>query len=327
MGNKVGWILAGALLVVVALILLFTVVIPRPASPTAATSKKGFLELKTVGIMPEEIIGWSPSGQGNAADHYHKAVEVYHASEEEIDRAVAAADLPGMVLSRKLEEIHGHVAAGARERRMRYTLLHAPKELKVGFGYEADPADSLVMVSHGLLLLVKKHASKRNLVEAEQVLQHGFMLGWHMMDERGRPYMVMRGMDIQDQFLLSLAELYKDSPERKGRVGVLERYLIGLRDLAAFYESKAATVWNTRPNPGDIFNVIENDEDRAWRVQGLLALGIVKFSAQRSGDRRYARKLMEAYVEGDDRDALEAAAALAAKNLTKTEFNTLGTGR
>ena len=79
------------------------------------------------------------------------------------------------------------------------------------------------------------------------------------------------------------------------------------------------------PNPGDVFNVAENDKDRSWRIQAILSLGIVKFTATKRGDLRRVRKIIDKNVAGDD--PLAAAAAKAAKELTARQFNQLGTRR
>ena len=62
---------------------------------------------------------------------------------------------------------------------------------------------------------------------------------------------------------------------------------------------------------------------RRVRVQGLLVLGIVKFSAPQRGDVRVAKKLMDRYAASDD--PLEAAAAKAARELTREDFRRIGT--
>ena len=67
-----------------------------------------------------------------------------------------------------------------------------------------------------------------------------------------------------------------------------------------------------------------NDEDLAWRVQGLLTSGLIRFTAMGSrGDKRRLKRLVDKYSGGDD--PYLAAAAKAARDFTRKEFNVIGT--
>ena len=324
MGNKVGWIVAGALLAVVAVVFLLWVVFPQPSEPTPATRGVGALDLMAVNVPLKDVVGSEPAGEGNAADDYHKAVELYQAHADEIDKALEGDNLPGMMLVETLKEIHQLVAAGATKRSMQYTLVYEPRQMEVRFSWQPDPADALADVAEALGLLARQQASKGNHAQAEATLQSALVLGWHMAEARERPYMVLRGFDAQGQSLVRLLDVYKAwGPERADRQAVAERYLQSLRRVSERYEAKTRLFRSLPPNPGDIFNIIEHDGDRSCRVQGLLVLGIVKFAVSGRGDLRYAGKLMDRFAAS--RDPLEAGAAKAAKDLTREQYRALGT--
>jgi len=131
-------------------------------------------------------------------------------------------------------------------------------------------------------------------------------------------------MGIQVLALDALRDLYKLwGSARAGRVEQLQQYDTKLSAVRAFHEGKLKILWAAHPHAGDVFYVIEGDQDRAWRVQALLELGILRFSAETRGDRKKTAKLIERYCAGADE--MEAAAARAARDLTEEEFNVLGT--
>jgi hypothetical protein len=102
------------------------------------------------------------------------------------------------------------------------------------------------------------------------------------------------------------------------------------RMLAVHYESTGedgstynelfAVVWRIQrrgrvygPHPGDIFNLVENHQDRAVRVEAILGLGVVKLTVAGRGDRRRTAKLIGEKLLSEDE--IERAAAGCAESL------------
>ncbi len=111
--------------------------------------------------------------------------------------------------------------------------------------------------------------------------------------------------------------------EHAKRIKGIGEYRDAVRRVQQAYREKTKIVWNTKPSPGDIFYIIENDEDRVWRVQGLLTLGLIRFTALGSrGDKRRIEQLVKKHSAGND--PYLAAAAKAAQNFTKEDFNQIG---
>jgi len=332
-GNKLGWIIGIGLVVVVALVITFTVIFPSPSRPTVDTTVRGTLEFKKIDASPVLVLGHEPAGPGNAGDDYAKAVKLYKTSPEEFDEAlrsrveVAMGEWPltGQVLS-AFEQMDRLVAAGAKKKDMEYTFVHTPKTFDVSLSY--GPADDLQKLGGALETLALHYYSKKKYAEARKVLEHLFTLGWHMTNERVRVDMVSRGLSVQGTAIETLLSVYKvwdsgGNDPHTAQTADLEKYNRARRAMRRTYDRKVKVVWNTKPKPGDVFNIIENDKDRAFRVQGLLALGIVKFTARTRGDERRAGDLIKDYSESSD--PYEAAAAKAAGAMTRIEFNQLGT--
>ena len=89
---------------------------------------------------------------------------------------------------------------------------------------------------------------------------------------------------------------------------------------------KFSIVWSIvphPPHPGDVFNVVENDKDRTWRVEALLVCGVIRLAAREEGDIQAANKLVEKSCSSPDE--FERAAAEAAKKMTRQDLESVAT--
>jgi molecular chaperone GrpE (heat shock protein) len=103
----------------------------------------------------------------------------------------------------------------------------------------------------------------------------------------------------------------------------LRAYLNALNEFEAVFENKAIIFQRARFNAGDIWNIAENDKDRAWRVQAILAMGLIRFTHTSKANTARNNKLIERFL--NSKDPLEKAAAQAAKAYTETDFIEAGT--
>ena len=91
------------------------------------------------------------------------------------------------------------------------------------------------------------------------------------------------------------------------------------------YSRKHKAIWSTELRVGDIFYVAEHDLDRAWRVQAILALGMVRFGNASGSERELAVETLKKYRQHSE--PLYAAAAEAALTMTQEEFRQIGAGQ
>ena len=128
----------------------------------------------------------------------------------------------------------------------------------------------------------------------------------------------MEGMSIQIRALESLEDAYK----QKGETDKLKASTAYRKELGNAYDvlyRKMSVLWKPEGSvPGDAYNIIENDQDRACRVDALLALGIQKFTAKgHRGNDRVRKELLEKYSKS--RDELLRAAVESARSCTKAQ--------
>ena len=321
MGSKLGWIAAGALVVGLAVVIIMKVVIPSPSRATPATRKAGFMDLKQVCIPVGDIVGAAPSGAGNAADDYVRALAVARQREQEIAKVDAGdSSAAGMAAMRKVASL---VAAGAGKAKLDYTFTHTPKTFEVGYRYQ--PAVDLQTVSGAMFILGRTLYEAKEYAEAEKVLRDLFVMGWHLVQERAHVYVVRTGFGIQMNALGGLRSVYRDwGPEYSSKMSTVSAYIGEIITIERHFDVKQRICWSVDPKPGDVFHIIEKDQDRAWRVQAILSLGILKYRAEdRRGDMRMLGKLIDRFSSSSD--PFEAAAAKAVKDLTREEFRRLGT--
>ncbi|MFB3891793.1 MAG: hypothetical protein ACE15C_07195 [Phycisphaerae bacterium] len=329
MGNKAGWIIAGAIVVVLGLIIVWLVWFPGHSDATMDTKAPGVLDFKDVkdmGASVDLVIGAEPSGSGNAADDYKKAIDIANANAKAID---ALADnqyekLRGMWSESKrltdaelaaFKQIDDAVRPGAAKAKMEYILVYTPKEAQVGM-MRGLPTKSFQRVADALEALAADCKARKDFAEAEKVLFHEMVLGWHLTNERVRPWMTLKGVNIQESAAEGLEKVYhaqgKDIYAKK--LPALQKYGGALEYLGEQINSKTKILWTIRPNIGDVFNIAENDKDRAWRVQAILKLATSKFNVQDRGDRMYIDTLLRGASKSAE--PAERAAAKAAMDFT-----------
>ena len=340
MGNKTGWILAGILLGAVLLYTVFTLFAPIPSAPYK-TAVRGFMDLHVPSTPLSAILPAVPAGAGNAAEDYEKALTLYKQHREVIDNtadidrvnaATAASDPwadPGYKACREIADL---VAAGAKKAEMRYTFVFTPQELTPYF--RPQYAIDLYQISLGPSQCYHLHLERKEYEQAEKRMQDMFILGWHMFNEQAVPYMSMQGLDIMKVGVQRLQELYNvwpDGPKdklaslRKYEYELMDIHELGIQKRRMLWDSLASTPGGNRDKlyPGDVFNMVENEADRAWKVQAILTLGAMKYRVTSRGDIKKTHSLIRQYLNSDD--PLIKAAAQCADKLTRTQYQGLGT--
>ena len=318
MGSKVGWIISGALILLFVIAVVIPVAFPTPSKPVKALTK-GFLDVYKISEPVSRAVGAMPSGAGDAGNDYRDAVVVYRANKEEVDNWVNsfASPPPPNHLPESVQQIVSHVELGAEKGSMKYVFVHTPKELKVNRFYE--PADELNQVANVVVYASHFHANRDEGDRQIELLKALCVFGWHLYEERAHPVIMNYGLGFQMDAASFLAQKYKEMGLTE-QAADADAYYKAITTLLTRFDEKMGVLWNTKPAPGDIFYVAENDADRAWRVRAVLSLGILKFTST-GADRRYNKKLIMRYMT--DSDPMIAAAAKAARYLMMSDFNML----
>ncbi len=306
--------------------LVIRVVHPRSTPPTIATTAAGVLELQIKTAPLTDIIGFTPSGIGNPGNDYNEAIKYARENQTDLEKAneniANGDDLYGYQkdVCVKISEL---MAPGINKEKMEYTFVFTPKKLKVFF--IPDGINELKALADTLDNLCIHYSKSGEVDKVINAAAQELVLGWHMMNERARTAMVMEGMSIQMRALDSLEDAYKQKKET-GKVKSCASYRKELDDAYDVLNTKMSVLWKPEGSvPGDAYNIIENDEDRACRVEAILVLGIQKITAKgHRGNDRIREELLEQYSKSNDE--LLHAAAESARDCTKLQieewFNT-----
>jgi hypothetical protein len=225
--------------------------------------------------------------------------------------------------------MHASLSSAAPKSQMDFVARHAADSLRV-VAADCPLAEEVAGLYSHMSLLASAYEAKGNADGARKVMQDTFMMGWHFMQERAQGVLtLMAGVGVQEESIRKLMK-YGNQP------GYAE-YLRALEPLKVSYGNKKSILAVTKPHPGDTFNLIENDKDRAWRVQAILALGILKHLGSLDGDARDPSTKQIVMTQGDSKhvrkllarlknskDPMEALAARTADSLTPEQYAALG---
>ena len=314
MGNAIGWIVSAVLLVLTVLLVALPMACPSH-SEAAKALKTGFCDKYVITQPISNLVDAEPSGGGNAGDDYARAIDIYNANKEELEAWMKNPEGEPPAPALKIVEIAREATTNAS---MKYLTKSIPGSLAVSpFHQAASDINTVATIVQTMGAVYRKADQPDQYVEMLKIMA---IIGWHMTNERALIAMTQFGLEIQ----MAAAKQLETHYTHNGQAALAEAakaYLDSVNDVLDRFHTKRDLVWNTRPQAGEIFYIAENDKDRAWRVQAIMTLGILKFSTE-GGDRRYNKKLIKKFL--NDGDPWIKAAATSARHLRRSDYNRLG---
>lgn len=325
-GNKLGWIIAGGIVLVLGIILAFFVFFPTPTPQTFRSLAPGMMDLPNPRVSVATVLGDLPSGDGNAGEDYNQAFTAYTLEVQNAYRANGAAIFATGEMSQELRDTFDRVVkpllAATKKKSMNYYFQLTP----VGFqeGYYDPERKKFQDVSDILLLFAGAAAKQQKFDEAEKYYLACMTMGYHMFNERSRMGMSMRGLGIMKtvcKYITSsnkrrdLATMYKEwgKPDKAEAVAALYD---ALQETSDRYHQIESILWENDLNklekgwllwPGDIFAFATDHPDRGVRVEAILACGPIRVTATARGDKRMANKIIAEKLGSSDPIEREAA--------------------
>jgi len=344
-GNRTGWMISGGIFVVAGLIGM-SIALPRVfnvgSGPTSATLAPGVLDLWMIDAPISSILDTAPAGGGNAGDDYHRAIRLLCDKTEEIDEFEwalkdgwrDARELldraeyePVEDLAEQLEaisvkfppviqEIIQHLTDAAGKEKMEYVFVHTAREFEVR--PDIDAAGDFFDMGKLLMAISDYHMYRNEPAKAVPYMQLMAVMGWHMFNEHGHVDMMYNGLAIQLDATKMLQQLYymmSDKDAERKRANEYQRAVDAVE--SRFRKKREAVMPKTgKAYPGDVFKIVRDDADRAWRIQTILELGQLKFQGIDRNDLRIVHKLIKESLASDDERIR--AAATAARDWTGT---------
>ncbi|MCY2955013.1 MAG: hypothetical protein NTU53_24055 [Planctomycetota bacterium] len=233
---------------------------------------------------------------------------------------------------RRVERVTSTKSADAqRWTRIMELLLRAGKSSRpVVFGptpadvinYDPEPKlDAVRAIGAMAVRLALLHSAEQDKDHARQYAEAVFSLGAKMYAERLSFGQYSAAHSLLGDSSLLLAKFAEDAGQAQ-RAATLQDF--NSKRLATFnkeVDPVRRSVMVLEPDPGDMFALADRSAEPMWRVEAILALGRLRYSAERSGDKQGASKVVAALcTSGDPRIRT---AAIAARDLTVEQFRKL----
>ena len=309
-GNRLGWGIAAAMVVVAVGGWLLVENQLRLTEPTSFSSSENLAALSPP-LPPNPVVQFNEPG--DAGQLYRQASAAYPDSADACeDFAKHPADAaPPQAIQLVLDATHQSglaVFANDPGQLINYTEHNPTLEALNDLGHTIDAA--------GLMLFKQKKPE-----DAQRFYRGVYALGLRLYDERLDYDEYLVGMGLMNEATAGLAECESaDSPAR-------DELTKQESAVAAFDQEHVQPIYQVlvsgdpaaiAANAGDIFVFATSARERMFRVESILKLGRYRFDAARNADQmavpRYSRKL------ANDPDPAVRAAATAARDLTLEQY-------
>lgn len=342
MNNKLGWLIAAGMVVVILAVVLLIWALPgSPSAPTAATTAPD--RLRRIDVPPSI---WGvvnpPTGSGLAADDYNKAVVEYYNTRRYADLQKMSAEQQLAIPQTKFPyKVCRFILAGAAKKQMGYFTQYVPPTEAVTYGYremaEMSEADkppiphlqAFTAMAKTALLYGRICEKNKDFREAERIYKAVLIFGWHVAEDRVRLWGFQVGLHIQRVAAERLAEFHaargeNDRGEKVGRfIEDLDRATRATNAKAG--EALLRLTTSGHLYVGDLLNLAANDADPMWRVEAIHQLGLAR-AAMSKGGKKADRKAIESLLTElkSQSDPLLKAAAEHALGMTVTDVRSAG---
>ena len=264
-------------------------------SPTRLTNAQG-LEVQR---LPTELPALSVAGHPDedAAVYYERAIDLYAGQRNvlpdtrEHDELVA-----GVCELLELAAQAGRVPDGFMD-------SHIPVMIGVypDFDDALEEVFTLAIYRSAYLYAHQDPDGARDLALAVWVF------GRRMFEHNVRLYNRNTGLDMMESAGSLLYDMSANDPSLD--TDTLHAWSQAIDDIRRHWQPKLEAILVTEPPIGDLVNIALNDQDRMFRIEATLRLGIHQHSPVGAGNQRAIQDAIQSNLQSDDRLLAEAAKA------------------
>jgi len=318
-GNRNGWLISLAIVVVLSAMFAYAWhEAGRMTLPTELTQKPETLAPIALPIDPARVLPLEFPGSGDGGRLYWEAIEKVQKDPKLYENfkpdLKSAASYPA--LAPVLE------AAAAP----RADIFQKQPDAVVRYG--AKPAlRALETLGIGCIRLGVLSAQAKDLPGAKKYLNAAYVLGLRMYQDRQSRAELDCALGLMASSVTVLGQIAKEEKNQtlaehitdfvtqykeydKNHIKVIERAITSIDDKVM------------RQYVGDVIKMAQESKEPVWRNEATLRLGMYRFNSPLPGDRLAAGRAIRQLVLSDD--AAVKAAALAARELTLSEYHKLG---
>jgi len=259
---------------------------------------RGVADAPTSATRPEQLAAVTPPQdapplftptrpEADATPRYREAFELYQRQPGVFDRGTPSPAVLGQVtdlLQRAADA--GQVQPGWLD-----------DQIPMRFNADPEFGAALEQVSAAALIRAEQLYEAQQYEASVQVLRSVWALGYRAFTQNQRMYPRTQGLYIMDQALFPMRSMAGETgldPE------ALTTWQQWVEQALQRYEDKMKIVLAVEPQMGDLFNIARNDQDPAFRLTGVMRLGLAKFHAGSRGNKRVVLALIEQAKSSDD---------------------------
>ncbi len=321
-GNRLGWGLSGAMVVIVGGLLGLVIWASlRITPPTEFTAQGKHLEAMALPVDPAGYLAASTE-PGNAGELYRQAIIEYG---QNAQRYQAFTSNP-----RKLSDLDNLPAAAdlLKAAQLAPGAIFADKPGVIVSYDNQELVDSIEGLGNVLTMAGSLARREKNFDLAEKYFQAAFAFGCSLYKERLTRGELGAGLGMMSGAAVSMQRMAVD----QGKTDLANHW----QDFLKAY-SDYDTDWIKRiervissidqkvleRHAGDVYVLATQSQERLWRIEAILKLGRYRYNAGRKGDQRQAARFVK-QLASEATDPAIRAAAVAARDLTPAQYHQLG---
>jgi len=263
-----------------------------PDAPTSATSEEKLASVAPPASLEPLFTPTNPDA--DATGHYDKAFKLY----AQHDRAFADGEPGSATMQRLATNLKDAADAGQIEPGW------LDEQLPLVLNPDAEFGAALELISMAGLLHAQSLYEKGQHDQAAEMAKAVWALGYRAFTANQRLYARNQGLTIMREALGALRVI---GDETQLDTEAINAWLTWTDQIGQRYDGKMRIVLSTKPQMGDLFNIVRNDQDPAFRIAAVLRLGPAKFHAGGRGNKRVLLSLIEQCKTDDNPMVAEAA--------------------
>jgi hypothetical protein len=280
---KLGYVISAV--VVLAVLAALTWVYGMADAPTAVTNAQALRAQTLPADLPELFTPGDP--QADATPIYEQAIALYTEQRGALPRTREHDELVSALADLLIAAADaGRVQPGFMDR-------HIP----IRIGAEPDFADSVEAIYELAVYESAYRYSHGDTQGARDLARAVWVLGRRMFQENVRLYNRVVGMDMMESAGSMLYEMSSDDPDLSAEA--LGAWAQAIKGIRRTWQPKLIVVMGLDPPIGDLLNIALRDQDRMFRVEATLRLGIFKHTGSRGNRRACLGAIQEAVDSGD----------------------------
>ena len=268
--------------------------------PTSVTSEKALALQSFSTALPALAEPGDPNT--DAADFYERALALYAENTDALPRTRQHDELVDGLCDLLLQ------AASAGKINAGFMDDHIP----VAIGAQPDYGDALENIYENVIVRAAELYARGDTAGARELALAVWTFGQRLFEHNTLYYHRVVGLDIMESAGSILFEMA--TKEGSPDPAALRAWSAAIKQIRSAWQPKLEIVMGIDPHPGDLVNIALNDQDRMFRIEATLRLGIHRYQADR-GNRRAMQRAIAAALAGDDPMIAEAGRAADALTL------------